>query len=231
MKANSNNKDLSEITHKTYDQVAKDFSQSRNKKDEIIELFFKCHRPQGKILDLGCGSGRDIRCLNEQKFFSKPKNQYLGLDYSQELLKIAKANANKTLGDQEITQVKFIKQDFQNLNLKEKFDYVLALASLHHIEPKNHLQTLQKIHKTLKSQGEFSGYVWTPSKTQIPKWTKIDKQQYLKPWNGHSGPKMFIYLFKKTELENLLKSAKFKNIKVEIVGQKIKKNLFFKAVK
>lgn len=224
-----NNQNFVALTQKTYDQVADDFSRSRIKKDKIVDLFFKYYKPQGKVLDLGCGSGRDIRCLNEQKFFAKPKNQYLGLDYSKELLKIGKENAIATLQKKEITQVRFIKQDFQNLNLPEKFDYILALASLHHIEPKNHLQTLKKIHQTLKPRSQFIGYVWSPERTQIPKWTKVEGQKYLKPWNGHNGPKMFIYLFKKLELENLLKSAGFKNIKVKSVGKKIKKNLFFEA--
>jgi ubiquinone/menaquinone biosynthesis C-methylase UbiE len=35
------------------------------KKDKIIELFFKRHKPLGKILDLGCGSGRALVYLKK----------------------------------------------------------------------------------------------------------------------------------------------------------------------
>jgi SAM-dependent methyltransferase len=231
MRKFSNNSDLGLLTQKTYNQVAESFTKSRLKRDKIVDLFFKQHKPQGKILDLGCGSGRDLRCLNEQYFFANSKNTYLGLDYSSELLKLARENAAAILRSKELKQVKFMEQDLTKLNIKENFDYILALTSLHHLEPKSHLKTLQLIQKLLKPNKKFVGYVWSPNKTQIPKWIKIGDQKYLKHWNGQSGPKMFIYLFKKSELENLLKKAGFINIKVKTVGQKIKKNLFFSASK
>lgn len=226
-----NNVNFGAITQKTYDCVAKSFAKSRIKKDKIIELFFKYHQPQGKVLDLGCGSGRTLKYLKQQNFFKNPKNNYLGIDYSNELLKITKTNSTSILRSREVAQVKFRKQNLLNLKLKQNFDYVLALASLHHLEPKNHLIVLQKIKKLLKTKGEFAGYVWSPNKIQILKWTKISNKQYLKPWNGDNGPKMYIYLFQKKELEKMLKTAGFKKIKVEFAGKGIKKNLFFKAKK
>ncbi|MDD3773820.1 MAG: class I SAM-dependent methyltransferase [Patescibacteria group bacterium] len=226
-----NNCDLEKITQQTYDCVAESFSKSRLKKDEIIESFFKLHQPKGRVLDLGCGSGRDLRLLNEQEFFNDSKNSYLGIDYSRELLKLAKENFTIVLRSMKVAKVKYKKMDLIKLNLKEKFDYILALASLHHLKPKNHLLVLRKIQNNLKPGGKFIGYVWSPAKNQIPKWTKITEQEYLKPWNGYNGPKMYIYLFQKIELKNLLKLAGFKNIKIKTVGNGIKKNLFFKATK
>lgn len=227
----SNKLDLGLMTQKTYDSVAENFTKSRLKKDKIVELFFKHHKPKDKILDLGCGSGRALIYLNKQGFLKNPKNSYLGIDYSAELLKLAKKYSTSILTSMKAAQIKFKKQNLLNLNLKDKFDYILALASLHHLEPKNHPLVFERIYETLKNNGKFIGYVWSPDKTQISKWTKIGDQEYLKPWNDHSGPKMLIHLFKKDELKNLLKSAGFKNIKVKIVGKKIKKNLFFKATK
>ena len=227
MTKNCNKQDYEKLTKQTYNQEAESFAKTRQKKDFVLDYFFKWQKPKGKILDLGCGSGRALKYLNKQRFFNNPKNSYLGIDYSKNLLNIAKSYA--MLNNLAIKKIGFKYFDFKKINLQQKFDYILALASLHHIEPKNHLSVFKKIHAFLKPEGEIAGFVWTPPKKLIPNWEKINDQNYLKPWNGKNGAKIFIYLFKKSELGNLLKSAGFKKIETKIVGKNIKKNIYFKA--
>ena len=61
---------------------------------------------KGKVLDLGCGSGRDVKAFIERGY------DVTGLDGSFKLVQRAR----------EFTKVEIIHDDFENLSFKNQFD-------------------------------------------------------------------------------------------------------------
>jgi len=102
---------------------------------KIIKKFKKIIQ-NGKIIELGCGTGLDAILLTKNGY------EYYGIDASKELLKIAKNNFSEGI----FSQMDFEKILFQN----SYFDGFWASASLLHL-PKNKIKkVLVKIKKICK---------------------------------------------------------------------------------
>ena len=99
--------------------------------------FLKHIPPGGRILDAGCGSGRD------SKAFIKKGYSVVAFDASREMCQ----RASELIG-QEVWQMKFEEMSFDN-----EFDGVWACASLLHISESDLPTILNKIHQALKNQG------------------------------------------------------------------------------
>lgn len=99
--------------------------------------FGKYLKPGCKILDLGCGSGRD------SKYFYDKGYQVVAVDPSIEMCK-------KT---RELVPIDVLEMRAEDLKFENEFDAVWACASLLHINRKYMLLTLDKILKSLKSKG------------------------------------------------------------------------------
>ena len=79
----SNNKIIRK-TQQDYNTIAKHFSEKRKCLWQDIKPFLKYIKLGDKVLDAGCGNARLYRELKNKKI------DYLGIDFSRELLKIAK---------------------------------------------------------------------------------------------------------------------------------------------
>lgn len=129
------------ITIKTYDDKARDWSNKHLDfgfwKDEL-EAFYK-YLPKGKIVEFGCGGGRDAKPLSDLGY------EYLGTDVSKGFLKEAKKN-NPNL--------KFIYKTLYRLDFKpNEFDGFWSSAVFLHI-PKDRMNlVLQNIIKVIKPNG------------------------------------------------------------------------------
>ena len=96
--------------------------------------------PNSSILDLGCGSGRDLTHFHKRGF------QVEGLEGSSKLCKIAR----------EKSQVHVIQQDFNELTLEsQKYDGIFANAVLMHVSPDKREKFINQIWKSLKPNGVF----------------------------------------------------------------------------
>lgn len=93
----------------------------------------------GRILDAGCGSGRDSKAFIQQGF------SVVAFDASKELCKLA-----SELISQEVWQMKF-----QEISFDEEFDGVWACASLLHVPFEEMTDVLKRIHKALQVGGFF----------------------------------------------------------------------------
>ena len=112
--------------------VNADISEWRNK--------FIRHIPDGgRILDAGCGSGRDSKAFIQEGF------SVVAFDASREMCK----KASELLG-QEVWQIRFDEMSFD-----EEFDGVWACASLLHAKENELPEVLSKIYKSLKDNGIF----------------------------------------------------------------------------
>ena len=101
--------------------------------------FLKLVPKDGKILDLGCGSGRDS--MN----FMKLGYEVTAVDGSKELAK----KASVLLGKEVIVNT------FEELELKEKFHGIWACASLLHIKREDLKIVLNNLYNNLEDNGVF----------------------------------------------------------------------------
>ena len=103
------------------------------------KAFLKLLPKGGKILDLGCGSGRDS--MN----FMKLGYEVTAVDGSKELAKKASALLGKEV----------IVSTFEELELKEKFHGIWACASLLHIKREDLKTVLNNLYNNLDDNGVF----------------------------------------------------------------------------
>ena len=101
--------------------------------------FLKLVPKDGKILDLGCGSGRDS--MN----FMKLGYEVTAVDGAKELAKKASALLGKEV----------IVSTFEELELKEKFHGIWACASLLHIKKEDLKIVLNNLYNNLEDNGVF----------------------------------------------------------------------------
>lgn len=128
----------------TYDKNAqammKKFGDIGAKAEDVKNTFSCIKKENPKVLELGCANGRDAGEI------LKYTDDYLGLDYSEKFIKIAKEN-NPT-GKFEIV-------DFVNYDFLEKIDIIFAFASLLHSDKNKVKSILDKAHTALNEKGIF----------------------------------------------------------------------------
>ena len=98
-------------------------------------------KPRTNILDLCCGTGDFSQLIT--RFY--PRANIIGLDFSTEMLKLAKKKNPKNT---------FIYGDCTNLPFKEgEFDYITISFGLRNIE--NRTQAINEIYRVLEKNGKF----------------------------------------------------------------------------
>lgn len=122
-----------------YNKNAKEYFEKTYNADMNIqyELFLKHLGNNGKILDFGCGSGRDAL------YFKKLGYEIDAIDGSKELCKLA----TKYVG----INVRCMK--FNELNVVNTYDGIWACSSLVHIDKKEMIEILKKMRNALKQDG------------------------------------------------------------------------------
>lgn len=135
------NDEVTQITLDYYNQKAKDFTQDTQSVDfSCIQSEFMKYLPKkGKILDLGCGSGRD------SKVFIDAGYNVISVDGAIELCKIA----SDFLGQPVICST------FQEYKPTENFDGIWACASLLHLQKNDILFIIAKLANYLNKGGCF----------------------------------------------------------------------------
>lgn len=122
-----------------YNQKAADFITNTISADftQVQELFLESIPTPGKILDFGCGSGRD------SKYFLSKGYQIDATDGSIELCK----KASDFLG------IPVKQMLFHELDALEEYDGIWACASILHVEKKGLPNILQKMSNATKPNG------------------------------------------------------------------------------
>ena len=126
-------------TSNYYNQHAQAFFENtyQVEMESLYAPFLRYLPEQASILDLGCGSGRDILA------FKKKGYQVEAIDYSAELVKKAR----------ELTNIEVRQQSFYDLAENNKYDGIWACASLLHCERDRLTEVLGLIFKALKPNG------------------------------------------------------------------------------
>jgi ubiquinone/menaquinone biosynthesis C-methylase UbiE len=130
----------------TYNEVAEEFNQTRKKYSPETEELKSYVKERERVLDLGCGTGR----LYE--IFKNKNIDYAGIDFSENLVRIARENYGNM----------FVVGDILSLPFSDNyFDSVWAVAVLHHIPMgKLRKRALSEIKRVLRPGGRIIATYW-----------------------------------------------------------------------
>lgn len=130
---------MNEETIQYYDAHAADFAAGTENADmsECWERFLHYLKPGQKILDAGCGSGRDVIA------FQKAGYEVDAFDASAEMCRIAT----------EKTGIAVRQQRFEELEGEELYDGIWACASLLHVKREDLPDVLKRLHVLLRNTG------------------------------------------------------------------------------
>lgn len=132
---------VKETTRESYQSTAAAFARNVAELAPTgsIEKFINFLPPKAKIIDIGCGSGRDAQ------LFSTMGAEVLGIDFSSNLIDIAQQYA---------PLAQFHVMDMERMNFPEaSFDGAWAACSLGHLPKKSLPAVLKKIHSLLAEHG------------------------------------------------------------------------------
>lgn len=110
-----------------------------------VKEFMKLENKKGKAIDIGCGAGRDTI------FLIKNNWDVLAIDRED-----IKQIISSKLNEEELRRFKFIKQDFENIELEEN-DLVVANFSLPFCNKKDFYKLWNKIVESISEGGYFVG--------------------------------------------------------------------------
>jgi 2-polyprenyl-3-methyl-5-hydroxy-6-metoxy-1,4-benzoquinol methylase len=208
---------LISLNRQFYQTFAVQFSADRMRLQPGVRRILEGLSGKANILDLGCGNGELARSLARKGF----QGSYVGLDFSLELLAIARAG---TAGQEAFHYLPadLSASDWDAPLLSSHFDIVLAFAVLHHI-PSIDLrrQVLGKVHPLLIPDGRFIHSEWqflnsARLKGRIQPWEAaglraedVDPGDALMDWRHGGFGLRYVHHFSQPELAGLAAEAGF----------------------
>jgi len=197
-----------------WDKIGAPWQRFRKKAPfEVIE-FLK--NKKGKILDLGCGSGRNILKLKNSRYYCA--------DFSAEMLKFAEKHAEK-----EKILADFFRTSLTELPFKDNFfDSAIFISTLHCIEGENERKrALEELYRVLKKGKEAMITVWNRDDNERLR-NMHAKEGFVNWMKEGKNYQRYYYFYSQKELENLLKKIGFKIIvQTDIIKMHSKKNIIF----
>ena len=106
----------------------------------LLKRFVSTLDKTGRILDLGCGAGIPV-----SMFLSQKGNKVTGIDFSENMLKLAKKN---------VPNAKFIKMDMTKMRFEpNSFDGAVSFYAIIHVPRRKHKIIYKKLHTILRDGG------------------------------------------------------------------------------
>ena len=155
---------------------------------------------EGKLLNIGCAHGPDF--LPFRRGFD-----LYGVDFSCEMLKFARKYSQKFNFTVDLSLADVSQLPYSD----ETFDWVISVATYHHLKGKEERQAaLNELRRVLRPGGEAFITVWNHWQPRF--WFK--PQQVTVPWRQKGKTlQRYYYLFSYPELEKLVKRAGFEVLK------------------
>jgi SAM-dependent methyltransferase len=167
-----------------YERNASQFSRTRVYPWEVTRQFIDNFSPFSRILDIGCGNGRNM--------FYRDDIIVHGVDASHNLCEIVREK-----GGQAIVSC------MTNLPIREKYDGVMMVASLHHLyDREERIQAIREGWRVLKNDGKMYIHVWAMEQPQSSR-RKFTKQDEIVGWYNTEGEyfERYYRIYRKGELE------------------------------
>lgn len=166
MTKDSEKKQTIETYNKSALAHAEKFNKIGARTKDIEKAFSYISRPNPKVFEIGFGSGRDAAEI------AKRTSDYLGIDLSSEMCKIAQRN---------VPAARFELADVETYQFPKGIDIIFAFASLLHSDKKGVANIINRACDSLNPAGVF--FISTKYDTYHKK--MIDKE-------GH-GPKTYYF--------------------------------------
>ncbi|MEM4605564.1 MAG: class I SAM-dependent methyltransferase [Candidatus Pacearchaeota archaeon] len=179
---------------KVWNEIAESWSEYRNKPlDEVLSFL---NDKKGKILDVGCGSGRH--------FIKKENIEFYGLDFSDKMLELVKKKSVEKKFSVVLKLIKNEKIPFED----NFFDLAICISVLHCIPKKERrLFLLKEIKRVLKPRSEFLLSVWSKNHKRI----KNKGKEIFVPWKvGKKVYQRYYYIYNIEELKEEVENVGFK---------------------
>lgn len=170
---------------------------------------------QGKLLDIGCGNGRNILP------FAKAGFGCHGLDFSAKMIELAQGLFKRSGLEARFKVAHAAKLPFRS----GEFDYCLNIAMFHHIKgEKERKKALAEMCRVLKHKGKALITVW--NKYSAAHWRLAFKpKETLIPWSRKGQVyQRYYYLFNYWEMKKLVEASGFRILKA---GGIFEKNIVF----
>ncbi len=175
-------------TIQTFDETAEDYQKNTDNlaPTKLLDKFVNCLPKQAKVLDVGCGPGRDADYLQKQGL------EIFGVDASQKMIELARQR-NK--------EVSFEVMDMRELNFAPKnFDGVWASASVFFVDKETVKKVFAKIKEIMKKDGILFVSV------------KEGEGEIFSPDDRYGGRDKFYAYYQEAEIKGLLEAAGFEII-------------------
>jgi tRNA (uracil-5-)-methyltransferase TRM9 len=180
-----------------WDSIANPWKTYVVKKIPVVVEFLRLKK--GKIVDLGCGTGRNMIASKEIEYF--------GVDFSAVQLK----HAAELIKEKGINAHLFkcgldkLPKEFRD----EMFDYGLFISTLHCMEEKERLKSLKEFYRILKPGAEALISVWNSEDNRF----KGKVKDIYMSWEEDGVPYFrYYYLYGKDEFIGLVNDAGFEVI-------------------
>jgi SAM-dependent methyltransferase len=211
---------LLKLNAEFYQTFATQFSDTRMRIQPGVRRIVDSLDLESHILDLGCGNGELARILIQEEF----RGTYTGLDFSAELLEVARA------GVAGHPNFSFIQGSMADpvwpsaVNRQRSgFDVVLSFAALHHLPGREtHLQFLKNVHSLLEPEGSYVHSNWQflnseRLRKRIHPWSEIgladadvDPGDYLLDWRRGGFGLRYVHHFSEDKLNALAAEVGFR---------------------
>ena len=208
---------LIELNRDFYHRFGDSFSATRHRIQPGVRRVLGRLKGDESILDLGCGNGELARTLARRGH----RGSYLGVDFSQPLLRDAEAQPEGFSAKFKALDLTKL-SDIEELLVSGNWSVVTAFAVLHHIPSTElRLNILRVVNQLLKQDGLFIHSNWQflnseKLKARIQPWeavaiagSDVDAGDYLLDWRSGGKGLRYIHHFDEGELNELAEVAGF----------------------
>lgn len=177
--------ELLALNHRFYQQFAAPFSSSRARPQRgFYELLNWLPKPCKRLLDVGCGDGRLGRFVRQQS----EVGAYVGVDFSSELLELARADGQGVFEQRNLSEAGCLKGTGE-------FEAIACLATLQHIPGRENRQRLvMEMAQHLRPDGRLMLSNWQfldneRQRKKLASWSQIglddsdvERDDYIMTW-------------------------------------------------
>lgn len=216
-------KELLKLNEEFYRRFAAPFSESRRNLQPGVQRLLHRIPIKARLLDLGCGNGRLWIGLNQAGF----QGEYVGLEWSQELLALARQNVE---GEAVTAQQRplFFHADLTDTSWVNRippapYEVIVAFAVLHHL-PGNatRIALCQTVRQIISKEGFFILSAWqfmrsTRWKARLLPWetigltqAQVEEGDFLLDWRRGGYGLRYVHLFDEDELHLLAQQSQFR---------------------